>query len=226
MQDSEELAQRVEREIAASSTTSRTPPGQTRSPNEGASKTDPALVDAINQVFALFRLNYHNQYYAAYSEAEQLRQIKKLWLESLRDYPPVQILQGARRAIENSEYLPTLHRIRQCCQESLAELGLPEARQAFLEASNAGAPPEANVWSHAVVYWAGRDCGWHWLSTTNETQSWPGFLEHYQKRCAQVLRGDGIAPVPEAQTPVLTTKPLEGDAVKAALDKLRSDNAL
>ncbi|MEY3007950.1 MAG: hypothetical protein RI942_2292, partial [Pseudomonadota bacterium] len=26
-------------------------------------------VEAINQVFALFRLNYHNQYYAAYPDA-------------------------------------------------------------------------------------------------------------------------------------------------------------
>ncbi|NCF19406.1 MAG: hypothetical protein GWP63_14275, partial [Haliea sp.] len=57
-------------------------------------------------MFALFRLNYHNQYYAAFPDAEQLKQIKKLWLESLADYPVEQILKGAKHAIEHSEYLP------------------------------------------------------------------------------------------------------------------------
>ena len=42
-------------------------------------------------MFALFRLNYHNQYYAAFPDAEQLKQIKKLWLDALRDYPVVAI---------------------------------------------------------------------------------------------------------------------------------------
>ena len=28
-----------------------------------------ARIDTINQVFALFRLNYHNQYYKAYEDA-------------------------------------------------------------------------------------------------------------------------------------------------------------
>ena len=120
MQESKDLAARVEREIAASSTTSPTPPGPTDGQATAPAKADPALVEAINQVFALFRLNFHNQYYAAFSEAEQLRQIKKLWLESLRDFPPAQILQGARRAIDASEYLPTLHRMRSCCDESFA----------------------------------------------------------------------------------------------------------
>jgi len=156
MRDSGELAQHVEREIAASKATSTIPPGQ----SETRHKPDPALVEAINQVFALFRLNYHNQYYAAFSEAEQLRQIKKLWLDSLKDVPPAQILQGAKLAIENSEYLPTLNRMHKCCEESLPTLGLPAARDAYPEACNAGSPPERAHWSHPLVYWARRDSGW------------------------------------------------------------------
>ncbi len=65
-----------------------------------AAQATEAHVEALNQVFALFRLNYHNQYYAAFPDAEQLRQIKKLWLESLSDYPVEQILKGAKHAIE------------------------------------------------------------------------------------------------------------------------------
>src|SRR5210317_1333911 len=101
MPDSRELIQQVAQGIEASRTTSPTPPGQT-----DQRRTTEAHVEAINQVFALFRLNYHNQYYAAFPDAEQLKQIKKLWLESLADYSVEQILKDARHAIEHSEYLP------------------------------------------------------------------------------------------------------------------------
>lgn len=222
MQDSGELAQRVEREIAASKATSPIPPGQ----SDSRHKPDPALVEAINQVFALFRLNYHNQYYAAFSEAEQLRQIKKLWLDSLRDVPPPQILQAAKLAIESSEYLPTLNRMHKCCEESLPALGLPAARTAYLEACNAGSPPEQTSWSHPVVYWAGRDSGWQWLATAPEPQSWPVFNRYYQSRCARFLSGDEVAPVPEPAKNRLISKALEGNAALEQLQRLKTDNDL
>ncbi|WOJ93154.1 replication protein P [Congregibacter variabilis] len=222
MQDSGELAQRVEREIAASRATSPIPPGQ----SDSRGKPDPALVEAINQVFALFRLNYHNQYYAAFSDAEQLRQIKKLWLDSLKDVPPAQILQGAKLAIENSEYLPTLNRMHKCCEESLPALGLPAARAAYLEACNAGSPPELKHWSHPAVYWAGRDCGWQQLATAPEPQSWPLFNRHYQSRCATLLMGDEIPPIPEPPKNRLISKALEGDAALEQIQRLKADNDL
>ena len=61
---------------------------------------DSQLIEAINQVFALFRLNYHNQYYAAWSDAEQVKQVKRLWLEALDAYPTAVILRAAQHAIE------------------------------------------------------------------------------------------------------------------------------
>ena len=96
MPDSKDLIQQVAQEIEASRTTSPTPPGPTRGAREPDTET---RIEAINQVFALFRLNYHNQYYAAFPDAEQLKQIKKLWLDALSDYPVEQILKGARHAI-------------------------------------------------------------------------------------------------------------------------------
>lgn len=220
MHNSGELAQRVEREIAASKATSPIPPGQ----SDTRYRPDPALVEAINQVFALFRLNYHNQFYAAFSEAEQLRQIKKLWLDSLKEVPPAQILQGAKLAIENSEYLPTLHRMRQCCDDSLPALGLPAARSAYLEACNAGPAPELRHWSHPAVYWAGRDSGWQQLASAPEAQSWPVFNRHYQTRCGALLRGDNVPPVPEPEKNRLTMQALEGEAALAQVQRLRRQN--
>ncbi|MEO1079997.1 MAG: replication protein P [Pseudomonadota bacterium] len=189
-------------------------------------KADPALVEAINQVFALFRINYHNQYYAAFSDAEQLRQIKKLWLDSLREYPPAQILQGARRAIDDSEYLPTLHRMRSCCEESLPALGLPATHAAYVEAANAGDPPESRQWSHPLVYWAGGDCGFQRLATLAEKDAWPLFRERYQQRCQAFLETQHCDPVPAVPARRLETQPLNREDALARVKQLRAENEL
>ncbi|MEM1404184.1 MAG: replication protein P [Pseudomonadota bacterium] len=222
MEDSRDLVARVEREIAASSKTSPTLPGQT----EARPKPDGALVEAINQVFALFRLNYHNQYYAAFSDAEQLRQAKKLWLESLSEFPAAQVLHGAKRAIESSEYLPTLHKMREHCGESLMELGFPAPEKAYQEACNAPQPPEIHRWSHPVVYWAGQRCGWTMLATQTAGVSRPVFMDRYQKECTRVIDGNPCEPVPEPPSKVLSAQPASREAALAHLQKMREVNDL
>lgn len=192
MTGSRELVERAERAIAASRRTSTTPPGQTETSGEHPGRAAPERVEAINQVFALFRLNYHNQYYAAFPDAEQLRQIKKLWLESLGDYGVSQLLAGAKRAIEDSEYLPTLNRMHRCCREAAEGLGLPPARAAYQEACAAPSPRAAQPWSHAAVYLAGRDCGWFFLTSRPEATSWPVFRDVYERYCARVLAGETL----------------------------------
>lgn len=143
-------------------------------------------------MFALFRLNYHNQFYAAYPDSEQLNQVKKLWLDALRDFPVEQVLRGAKRAIETSEYLPTLNRMMECCQDSLAAYGLPDARSAYREACEAGSPKSAQPWSHPAVYFAGRDAGWFFLSSEPEDRTWPAFREAYRLWCGKVMAGEQL----------------------------------
>ena len=59
-------------------------------------------------MFALFRLNYHNQYYAAWSDAEQVKQVKRLWLEALEAYPTAVILRAAQPVSYTHLTLPTI----------------------------------------------------------------------------------------------------------------------
>ncbi len=173
-----------------------TPPGRNE-PSRGAPNEH--YVDAINQVFALFRLNYHNQYFAAYQDNSQIQQVKKLWLESLCDYPVEQILRGAKHAIENNEYLPTLNRMHECCQQGLAKYGLPAVHDAYLEACKAPSPKSAQNWSHPAVYLAGKDSGWFFLANNIERISWPVYRDHYQQYCARVIRGENLdIPAPAA----------------------------
>jgi len=177
-------------------------------------------------VFALFRLNYHNQYYAAFPEASQLTQIKRLWLDALADIPVEQLLKGAKRAIETSEYLPTLNRILECCRESLAECGLPPAHDAFVEACRAAAPRAAQAWSHPAVYLAGRDSDWYFLANNPERITWPVFRDHYQQYCARVLRGERLALPESEQIEHQTPDPLSPEEQLAELARLRKETGL
>ena len=153
-------------------------------------------------------------------------QIKRLWLDSLADIPVEQILRGAKHAIENSEYLPTLHRMLECCQQGLAEFGLPPAREAYVEACRAASPRSAQDWSHPAVYLAGRDSDWFFLANNTERTSWPVFKEHYQGYCTRVLRGESLEmPVSEA-IEHLTSEPLSSEEQLAELARLRGETGL
>jgi len=147
-------------------------------------------------VFALFRLNYHNQFYAAFPDSEQLNQVKKLWLEALANYPAEQLLRGAKHALETSEYLPTLNRMLESCRDALRDLGLPDARSAYLEACAAGSPKSAQRWSHPVVYLAGSDTGWFFLAGEPEQKTWPVFQEKFREYCARLIAGEQLS-IPE-----------------------------
>ncbi|RLQ22355.1 hypothetical protein DWB85_08140 [Seongchinamella sediminis] len=144
----------------------------------------------------------------------------------MADFPVEQILKGAKHAIENSEYLPTLHRMIECCQAGLVELGLPAPHDAYVEACQAPSPKSAQPWSHPAVYLAGRDSDWFFLANNEERRTWPVYRGHYQKYCAAVLRGEKLeVPAPEALEKD-TGEPLTREEQLAELRKLRESSGL
>lgn len=167
-----------------------------------AGQTDHALpdktetIDAITQIFALFRVNYHNQYYSAFNNIDLLNQAKRLWLGSLRHYPVEVLLQAARQIIEQSEYLPTLHKMIEACDQQAGETGLPTARNAYLEACLASHPKTRYAWSHPAVYHAGSKTGWYDLENQPEYISWPNFKANYEAYRRKALQGEAM-PIPE-----------------------------
>src|SRR5690606_25396721 len=160
MQDSNSLIQQVAQEIAASQNSSTTAAGQTDTRNQERERATPtdSHVDAINQVFALFRINYHNQYYSAFKDNELLNQARRLWLNSLAQFSPETILRGARKVIEESEYLPTLHRMIRACQGEPEKIGLIDAHAALVEACRASIPQAVFRWRNTASYRLDRDC--------------------------------------------------------------------
>ena len=184
--DAATLAQAIVQKTEALATISPTPAGPAESPNQ----PEAPVVETINQVFALFRLNYHNQYYAAWSDAEQVNQVKRLWLEALTPYPTAVILRAAQHAIENSDYLPTLNKMIEACRFSLSDLGLPTAYEAYREACLAPSPKVEAPWQHPAVYLAGRDSDWFFLANEPEAKTWPVFRGHYERWANRAARGE------------------------------------
>ncbi|MCX2781297.1 replication protein P [Microbulbifer thermotolerans] len=176
---------------------------------------------AINEVFALFKLNYHNQFSAAFPDTETLHHAKRLWLEALAAFSPQEIMAGAKRAILQSEYLPTVHKMLTLC--AAGENGLPDARAAYREACNAPSPRANYNWSHPAVYHAGRETGWFFLASNSESIAYPVFAEHYRKLCVRVLEGEKL-PVPEQlQLEEKPGKPLSKEENAKKLAELRAE---
>lgn len=198
--------------------TSLTETGQFKQ-NSSDTKTD--QVDAINQVFVLFRINFHNQYYSAFPDADTLTHTKKLWLESLKGFSPDQILRGAKRVIEQSEYLPTLHKMIELCRGDNHDFGLPDPRQAFIEACQAPSPKSNYGWSHPAVYFAGKDCDWFFLASNTEQQTFPVFKENYQRWCDRVKAGEKLPSITLKQIENSAATPLDKKANKEQLQALR-----
>lgn len=173
-------------------------------------------------MFALFRLNYHNQFYAAYPDAEQVQQVKRLWAEALVSFPTEQVLRGARHVIETSEYLPTLHRMLESCQQSLGEFGLPDTRTAYLEACTAASPKAAQSWSHPAVYLAGHDTGWYVLAHESEQKTWPLFRENYRHYCNRALTGESLSVPQPAALPASSGTLSSKDDALAELARLKA----
>lgn len=180
-----------------------------------------AHIDAVNEAFALFRINYHNQYYKAYSDTQVLNQIKKLWLESLVVFPAETILRGAREVIEESEYLPTLNRMIRACQGNPETFGLPDAHTAYIEACRAPSPKATYQWSHPAVYHAGLASDWFFLTSNSEKVAFPVFERHYLRLCEKVMKGTELSRPNIPALPDTIETPLSKEENQQRLDKLR-----
>lgn len=158
------------------------------------SSTKPSLeqVDAINQLFVAFKLAYHNQYMKTYGDASVLQKAQKLWLRSLLDIPAKRIIQAGQRVICEQEFLPTLHRFRKFCELTPEEYGLPTVRAAYMEACMKPSPKIKQSWSHPVVYHAGKSTGWHFLSNSSESMTFPIFERNYQILSKRAIDGEDI----------------------------------
>lgn len=186
-------------------------------------KPTAAHVDAINAMFTQFQLAYHNQFHKAFANDEQITMAKQLWLNSLCDLSAERIAAGTRRAVRESEFLPTLSSIRHYCDPSPDELGIPDAHQAYLEACRAPTPKLEHDWSHPIVYHAGVASDWFFLASNSEAKAYPVFKRNYEILCERLLNGEALQlPVAKA-LPESVPAPLSNEENRERMRRLRED---
>ena len=99
MIDNSKMIEKVVSEIEASSTRYQTEVGPLEE-----QKYQSDRIDTVNQIFALFRLNYHNQFYSAFGDNPKSENLaKKLWLDTLDNFSSETIYFAARNVIAESE---------------------------------------------------------------------------------------------------------------------------
>lgn len=190
--------------------------------NKNAEPT-PAHVDAINQVFTELELAYHNQFRRAFPDGAQLAMAKQLWMHALCDIAPARLRSGVRRAIKNSEFLPSVHSLREFCDPKPHELGLPDTHAAYIEACRAPSPKHDAHWSHPIVYRAGVESDWYFLANNPESVTFPVFKRNYELLIERLLNGEQLdVPLPKA-LPEEISAPLPRAENKRRLKQLRDD---
>lgn len=197
-------------------------PAVTHDRNAATQARRTALIDAINQVFTLFRLNYHNQYLKAFGNTAELNEVKRLWLEMLGQFDARTLLSAAKMVIETSEYLPTLRTMIHYCEKASSDPTLPDAHSAYLEACRAPSPKAAYAWSHPAVYHAGLASDWFFLANNPEKLTFPVFERHYLRLCEKVMNGVQLAEPNAPALPETSETPLSKDENQQRLAALRA----
>lgn len=177
-------------------------------------------VDVINQCFALFRRNYHNQYYKAFPDEGELNVTKRLWLDATQKYSPETIIRAARAVIESTEYLPTLHTMLQNCKKHTAD-PLPDVHQAYIEACQASSPKAEFSWSHPAVYHAGKETNWFFLQNNPEQIAFPIFKAIYLQICSKIDAGERLDLPKVKALPQDTHTPLDKKSQQKQMQSLK-----
>ncbi|MEQ3692508.1 MAG: hypothetical protein ACJA2K_002001 [Thalassolituus sp.] len=215
--DSKQLLNRVTQQLKQASADSATPVGQ----NSQRPPSDDQL-SAINQIFELFRFNYHNQFLKAFPDLDTMNMAKRLWMRLLGDYTGEVIMRAAEKAVKESSWLPNVHEVLARCDISEV-LGLPSAHAAYVEACRAPSPKKEYKWSHPAVYFAGRATDWFFIANETEQKAFPVFKRNYDLLLQRVQAGETLEiDLPPALTDGVET-PLTRDEQKARLKGLMGE---
>lgn len=208
---------RVTRQLKPASNDSKTPVGneQENSPQLVAKK------EALNQIFELFRFNYHNQFIKAFPDANTLTMAKRLWLRLLDDYSDQVIMRAAEKTVKESSWLPSVHDVLKYCDEA-ETLGLPSAYQAYIEACRAPSPKKEYAWTHPIIYFAGAATDWFFLANNPEQSVFPVFKRNYEILLKRLNAGEEITLTIPKALPEEVDIPLSNEEHLEHLERLKA----
>jgi hypothetical protein len=182
---------------------------------------------AINQIFELFRFNYHNQFLKAFPDHDTVIMAKQLWARLLGDFPAETIMFAAEQVVKQQKFLPNVHDVVEACNSSAHKLlGMPDAHSAYIEACRAPSPKKEYTWTHPAVYYAGRSSDWFFLANSVEAKAFPVFARNYALLIERVAAGENIEiDLPKA-LPDHIEKPIKREDLQEKMKQLLKDSGL
>ena len=94
------------------------------------------FVQTIDDLFLKLELSYHYQFYKVFGTDEKLKEGKKLWAQSLKNFSSITIKKATNEVISTQSYLPTLTDLIKASIDIQNDDGFPSAEEAFIEARN------------------------------------------------------------------------------------------
>ncbi|KZZ42855.1 hypothetical protein A3759_13985 [Thalassolituus sp. HI0120] len=208
-----QVINRVTQQLKQASSDSKTPAGDSQPDATVEQK------EAINQIFELFRFNYHNQFLKAFPDYDTMIMAKRLWSRLLVEYNGEVIMRAAEKAVKESRFLPSVHEVLERC-DSAEILGLPNAYAAYIEACRAPSPKKDYRWSHPAVYFAGRASDWYFIANTAEERAFPVFKRNYEILLKRIQNGEELEMEIAKAIPQTIERPLDHKEQKQRLAAL------
>lgn len=154
---------------------------------------------------------------------------KRVWARGLVEagiHSEQQLQWGLRKARQaESPFWPSLGQFVKWCQPDPASYGLPNSRQAYLEACrNAHRLSEMTneEWSHAAVYVALKNTGTFDIRNRKEAETWPIFERNYEIAVRRALAGEDLnVEIPKALPPRPAPRPVDPEVAKQHLERLK-----
>ena len=219
MKDNKDILHQIEQRIVPSPKGYQTTAGRPDKLLSGTQKE--RLTDAINQAFELLRVNYHHLFFSAYDEMDALDAAKRLWLENLSLYSPKTIITATHNVIKQSDYLPTISQLVRQCQQIDSGLIIPDVHTAYVEACTASSPKQNYPWTHPIIYFAGRNSNWFFLTSNPESIAFPVFKRHYQQLCQRLHSGESLPTIKPLVPKEISAEPLSKIENAKRMDMLK-----
>ncbi|WP_345869544.1 replication protein P [Shewanella algae] len=154
---------------------------------------------------------------------------KRVWARGLVEagiHSEQQLQWGLRKARRSeSPFWPSVGQFIKWCQPDPASYGLPNSRQAYLEACrNAHRLSEMTneEWSHAAVYVALKNTGTFDIRNRKEAETWPIFERNYEIAVRRALAGEDLnVEIPKALPPRPAPRPVDPEVAKQHLERLK-----
>lgn len=154
---------------------------------------------------------------------------KRTWTKGLLEAgitTEQQLKYGLRKARQvDSPFWPSLGQFTKWCQPDPADYGLPNTRQAYLEACrNAHRLTEMKYdeWSHPAVYIALKNTGTFDIRNRPAAETWPIFKRNYEIATRRAFVGEDLnAEIPKALPPRPTPRPVDPEVAKQHLELLK-----